>query len=193
VEGVMSHFRILIFAFGLWFSQSVFAEVKNFIPENPELQFIAIGKPAMLKIKGKSEDLKGKIKIDDKQWSANLLVNLSSLTTGIDVRDKHMKEKYLEVAKFPTAELTINNMKLIDSIEKIKNNQSDQEFKGELDLHGVKKPVSGFYSIESVDNKVKIVAKFTMNLSDFKIDIPTYIGIKVADKVDIETKFDLKK
>ena len=39
--------------------------------------------------------------------NVTLVVELGGLTTGVDLRDKHMRERYLEVPKFPTASLVI--------------------------------------------------------------------------------------
>lgn len=189
----MIQWKVLFFVLSLAFGQVLFAAPIEYVPENPKIEFVAIGKPAMLKIKGHSEDLKAKITVDVKLLTANLIINLKTLVTGIDTRDNHMKDKYLEIAKFPTAELNIKDLQLPNVLEDIKVNQAEQAFKGELQLHGVKKEVEGTYALEVSKGKIKVLAKFSLNLSDFKIDIPSYIGIKVADKVNIESRFDLKK
>ena len=57
-----------------------------------------------------------------------------------------------------------------------------------VDEHGVEKEITGVYNIES--GQLKSSAQFEIKLSDFNIDIPVYLGVKVADVVKINVFFD---
>src|SRR5262245_17940595 len=74
------------------------------------VEFEAIGRPSALKIHGKGEAPKGKLTVKDSQVSGQVSFRLDSLQTGIALRDKHMKEKYLESEKFPEATLQITKI-----------------------------------------------------------------------------------
>jgi polyisoprenoid-binding protein YceI len=190
----MFKYRLAVLIFLVNYTKFVLAVPKDYIPLDSAVHFVAVGKPAMLKIKGKSGDLKGKITVDADVLTANLQLNINSLETGIDTRDSHMKEKYLEAPKYPSVDLSILQLKLPANIENLKASSNEEKFVGELFLHGVRQQISGFYQIQNVSTeRVKILAKYTVNLSDYKIDIPTYIGIKVADKVEVESQFELLK
>src|SRR4051812_9417558 len=74
------------------------------IPADGSTEFLAVGKPSFLKILGKGKGPEGTLKVVDGQASGAFTVHLSDLTTNNDMRDHHMKEKYLEVSKYPSAE-----------------------------------------------------------------------------------------
>src|SRR5438046_2728106 len=78
--------------------------------KNGEVEFLATGRPSALKIRGKiKEDAKdaltGKLQVTGANVTGTAKLALDMLDTGIDLRNKHMKEKYLETGKFPTAEV----------------------------------------------------------------------------------------
>lgn len=156
-------------------------------------EFVALGKPAMLRIAGKGTGPQGTLKVDGVGLSGELTVNMASLTTGIDLRDDHMKNKYLEVVKFPVSKLIFEKSQLASSIDPLTEKKADLPFSGQLNLHGITKPIDGKYTITPDGKNFNVVATYSINLSDFKIDIPSYMGIKVADKVNIEANFTLKR
>ena len=56
-----------------------------------------------------------------------------------------------------------------------------------LKLHNTEKEVSGTVIVKSQsDNKVNVSAELSLKLSDFNIEIPSYKGITVAEKVKIK-------
>lgn len=76
------------------------------------MEFVAIGRPAMIRIKGEGPKPEGNLSISDGNVSGKLLLALDKLKTGIDLRDTHMKDKYLETKKYPQAELTITKCQM---------------------------------------------------------------------------------
>ncbi len=152
--------------------------------------FVAVGKPAMLRIHGESEGVVSKLTIENKLVSGDVNVHLDKFKTGIETRDEHMKKKYLEVEKFPDAILKIKDLSVSDLKA---GSKKDLTFKAELTLHGVTKEVEVKSKLEALsDTKYKIQASANIKLSDFKIDIPSYAGIKVADSVDFDVQFQTK-
>src|SRR4051812_42213663 len=69
---------------------------------NAEVLFQATG-PAGLKIEGKTTDLS----VGSAGKSVRIRVALAGLDTGIALRNKHLKEKYLELEKYPEAVLEV--------------------------------------------------------------------------------------
>ena len=152
--------------------------------------FVAVGKPAMLRIHGESEGIISKLTIENKVVNGDIDVQMEKFKTGIDTRDEHMKKKYLEVEKFPEAVLKIKDLNVADLKAGAKK---DMTFKADLTLHGVTKEVEVKSKLEALtEAKFKIQATANIKLSDFKIDIPSYAGIKVADSVDFEVQFVTK-
>jgi polyisoprenoid-binding protein YceI len=148
-----------------------------------DVKFTAVGKPGFLKIRGesKSQFPIGSLKFDKDSAAGEFEFDLQGLETGIDLRNEHMKDKYLEVAKFPKSKLTFKlpGIKESDLSSDLKRN-----FVGILNLHGVTKEVSGEVLYSAATKSA--VTKFTIKVSDFGIDIPKYMGITVSETVDLD-------
>ena len=57
-------------------------------------------------------------------------------------------------------------------------------------MHGKEVPVKGTFSLN--DKKVAD-AEFKIKLSDYNIEIPDYLGVKVAELVTIKTQIQFEK
>jgi polyisoprenoid-binding protein YceI len=154
--------------------------------EKGKVEFLAVGRPSMLKIHGIGSAPTGQFQIEGNKLVGSTSFDLSSLETGISLRDKHMKDKYLETERFPKATLTLDgvslppNAKLPGSfmLEKI-------PFSGKLDLHGVKRTVEGLASIQGSGATTTVKAEFSLKIKDFSIAEPGFAGITMADEVTI--------
>ncbi|MGZ3787341.1 MAG: YceI family protein [Bacteriovorax sp.] len=155
-----------------------------------ETNFLAVGRPAMIKIKGKAPAPVTKVKIENNKMSILANLNLNNFDTGIGLRDEHMKEKYLQTKEYPAAVLKIEKLNLPKGFEEKPMAIQDQTFEGVLNLHGKDQNVTGTFSLS--DN-LELIAHFSIKLTDFGIEIPDYLGINVADTVTIDTKFSLAK
>lgn len=157
-------------------------------PQQGKVEFEAIGKPSMLKIKGEGEGAVADFKVTAQTVNGEIHFDVNTLKTGIELRDEHMKTKYLHVKDHPRAILRIKDLKLPDTWS-IKNAAlKEQTFKGVMTLHGQQKEVTGTFTIGS--NKLDGTAEFEIKLSDFKVDIPQYLGVKVADIVKVKVSFN---
>lgn len=165
-------------------------EIKD---QESQVEFIAIGKPSLLKINGKGGKMTGKVEIDNSIVSGNFVVPLGGLTTGIDLRDEHMRNKYLQTDKFPNAELQISELKLEKSPMTSNFITKGLPFKGKLKIHDTESDVEGNFDIESMEHAIVIKAKTKTSIAAHKIDIPSYVGIKVADEVEINVDLKIVK
>ena len=158
-----------------------------FKPSSGKVSFLAVGRPSAIKIKGEGTGAEGTLKDENQVMKGEVKFDLSSMTTGIEMRDHHMKEKYLETPKFPMATLKFTELKVPDG------NASNQSFKGVLSLKGIEKPVSGTFSTTMSGAEIKTEAAFTIKLTDFKIEIPSYLGVTVAEDVQIQVSSTVTK
>jgi polyisoprenoid-binding protein YceI len=127
--------------------------------------------------KAKVDDVKGFATMKDGGVMAeNVVVNLKTIETGIALRDKHAREKYLEVEKYP-------EMTLVKAVGK------GGKGKGLIKYRGVQKEVQGTYSVEGDTLK----ANFPIKLSEFNITGVKYMGVGVDDEVKIQVELPLKK
>ncbi len=156
-----------------------------------KVQFEAVGRPSMIKIKGEGAGVSSNLQINQNKIQGQISFNLETLKTGIGLRDEHMKEKYLEIKQNPLAVLTLTDVQLPLGWSLQKPNINSSVFKGKLLLHGTEHEVNGHFNVDSP--QIKGEAQFEIKLSDFNISIPEYLGIKVVDLVKINVQFDQLK
>lgn len=154
------------------------------------VEFLAIGKPSFIKIQGKGGKLFGDLSLSDASVLGSIKFQLGSLETGISMRDSHMKEKYLNVAQYPTAELTLKSVSDLEKFVRESIPLKGSAFSGLLKLHGIEKPVAGRIDLERKGRAIKATATFGVKLSEHGIEIPTYMGIKVSEEVQVETFYE---
>ena len=153
------------------------------------VEFLAVGRPSMLKIHGTATGPVANLSDDGKQLKGSIDFDMDKLDTGIAMRTEHMKEKYLQVKQYPKATLTLSDVPVDAAFEKSLSSGGDKPFKGKLALHGKEHDVAGTYT---ADNGL-VKAKFPLTLSDYSIDVPKYLGVTVADTVDVNVEIPLKK
>lgn len=153
------------------------------------VEFLAVGRPSMLKIHGTAAGPAANLADDGKQLTGTIDFDLDKLDTGIAMRTEHMKEKYLQTKQYPKATLTLSDVPVDAAFEKNLSSGGEKSFKGKLALHGKEHEVAGSYTAEA--GLVK--AKFPLTLSDYSIDVPKYLGVTVADTVDVNVELQLKQ
>lgn len=164
------------------------------LAKNPsKVEFFIIGKPSMLKINGTGAKLYGFASITENVLNANVGVPLKNLTTGIELRDEHMKNKYLDVEKYPYAILKILNADLGKNILSGPGEIKNLKTKGQLKIRGITKDVDIDLSLSFNEKSISIDATTKFLITEFGIEIPSYMGIKIADEVIVITSAQLKK
>jgi polyisoprenoid-binding protein YceI len=152
-----------------------------------QVKFTSKGKPVLVTIEGHSESPCKGVFGSAKDGSGTFSMNLDKLETGIALRNKHLRENYLHVDKFPVATLTVSSLKDFQSIV-IQKKNGKSFFQGELELHGNKKPITdGEYDF---DGK-KMKAMFSILLPDFGIEQPAFMGIAIYDRIFISVELEI--
>ena len=159
------------------------------------VEFKAVGKPSGLRVVGKGDAPKGQFVVADKSVTGSASFKLETLNTGINMRDEHMKKKYLETEKFPDAKLTLTKLDLPQDLLAKDGLAQQIPFEGTLTLHGVEKPVKGTAQVDHKGESASILAQFETKISDYGISIPSFAGITIADRVtvDVTSSAPLKK
>lgn len=137
--------------------------------------------------------ISGALRLDDAGGpgiSGQLRVRLDSLDTGMELRNAHLRETYLEVGRgeeFREAVLTA-----VELAEPFPPGARDHEtgFAGLLSLHGMERRVEGEARILRRDGRVRVEAEFPLSLAEFAIPPPRYLGVGVRDEVRITVTFD---
>jgi polyisoprenoid-binding protein YceI len=152
-----------------------------------KVEFNTTGSPVLISIEGKSEaPCTGQVDVADLSKS-KITMELNKLDTGIPLRNKHLKENYLHIDKFPVSTLT--GLKAEEFDKQQKGHSSDSKFEAVLDLHGVQKPIKGTYRIKDGKN---LKAKFDIEVTEFNIPRPDFMGVKVVDKIHVTVQFKIK-
>lgn len=115
-------------------------------------------------------------------------VDLASLDTGIGLRNRHMRDNYLEVKKYPFA---VFAGKIIHS-EPTEDGGFNLKTRGTFDLHGVKKDVEIEGIVTTTDGGYKAASQFSVALADFKIARPQLMMLKIGEVVQVSVTFNVR-
>ncbi len=110
-------------------------------------------------------------------------VDLASLDTGIGLRNKHMRENHLETDRFPQA--VFRGARILEAAPAslLPGGACEITLVGELDLHGVVKPLTLRAKLAlSLDGVLTVTADFPVRLSDHAIPRPGFLTMKLADE-----------
>ncbi|MEW6412126.1 MAG: YceI family protein [Candidatus Zixiibacteriota bacterium] len=116
-------------------------------------------------------------------------VNLDDLDTGIGLRNRHMRENYLETDKYPFVSFkgSINGVKNdIDSTLEI-------DCAGAFDLHGVTRQRSITVKATAIPDGYHVTGEFIVRLEDHRIKVPKLMFLKIDQNIRLTMDFFLKK
>lgn len=125
-------------------------------------------------------------------FEGSLAVDLRTLDTGIGLRNDHLRENYLEVGNgpgFDTATLSEIDLTGFEADPP----EGKGSFTGVLSLHGVKKRVTGEVDVRQAGGGLRVKASFPVQLADYSIRKPRYLGIGVKDTVHVEVAFAVSR
>ncbi|HTS81101.1 MAG TPA: YceI family protein [Myxococcaceae bacterium] len=138
--------------------------------------------PGGFSLEGKTHQLR----IEDDGTALKIVVPLAGLQTGISLRDRHMREKYLEVEKYPEAvlELPWSGVKLPEDGQTAEGNAA-----GKMTLHGKSHDVQVKYRVTRSGTSYQVSGNVPLNLNDYGIAVPSYFGITVQPDIDTSASF----
>ncbi|WP_111670982.1 YceI family protein [Algoriphagus litoralis] len=166
----MRRFLILIVFF---FHTEAFSQ--EYLTKDGEVVFLS--KAPLNEFEGRSNSLNGLVNLE-----SNLLdffVDLNTLKTGIGLRDRHMRENYLETDQFPFAEFT-GKMSPMPTL--VLGSKTAVNAQGKFKIHGVEREieVTGFLTLLQ-NGKVELHASFEVLLSDYEIPLPKLVFYELAE------------
>jgi len=147
----------------------------------PQVAFHASG-PAGMKIVGQTSDLD----VDDQGAKIVIKVPLRNLTTGIALRDDHMRNKYLQIGSFPNAELSVDRASIRFPTG---DGTSSGDTTGTMAIHGKTKNVSFHYNVARTGGSLHVGGTTKLDIRDYGIDVPSYLGVTVKPDIDVEVQF----
>ncbi|EMY76432.1 YceI-like domain protein [Leptospira weilii serovar Ranarum str. ICFT] len=130
-------------------------------------------------IRGSLQKAEGNADLKSKKFSFQ--INLNDLNVPNRLMNRHMHENYLETERFP-------NVVFNGNISKWDVSSKTVIVEGDFILHGITKKnvrIQGNFVEKGKDLWIR--ADFEILLSDFKIEIPKLVILKLNEKIKIET------
>jgi polyisoprenoid-binding protein YceI len=126
------------------------------------------------------------LRVEDDGTTLKITVPLGTLQTGIALRDRHMREKYLQVDKYPDAVLEVpwSGVKLPGD-----GQTGEGTAPGKMTIHGKSKDVQVKYRIVRAGNRYQVTGNVPVNLKDYDIEAPSYMGLTVQPDIETSASF----
>ena len=115
-------------------------------------------------------------------------VELAALDTGIGLRNRHMRENYLETEKYPYAEFTAH----LTEAHKISDTLYSATAVGKFKIHGEEREITIPTTMISKGGKVRVLSDFEVKLPDYKIKVPKLMYMKINEVIKLKLDFYLK-
>jgi polyisoprenoid-binding protein YceI len=112
-------------------------------------------------------------------------VDLASLDTGIGLRNRHMRENYLETQRFPYASYSAE----------IVGARADPgggwivTATGTFQVHGVGRPMTTECPVFPVGDGFRVRCEFQVRLPDHDIEIPSLMFLKINEVIELAVDF----
>lgn len=116
--------------------------------------------------------------------TVDIIVDMASLDTANSLRNREMRERYLEISKYPTARF--KSVSVAASAVVAPNQPADISVTGDFILHGVTKRMTIPVRVVLIpDGRVHATAMFNVHMTDFGINVPKNILVTVDDQVPV--------
>ena len=144
-------------------------------------RFLAVGNRGV-RVVGRTSTLW----VSDNGKVITVMVPLASLRTGIGLRDRHLRDKYLHASRYPDIRLdvpwsAVRRPPAGDTVA--------AEAVGLLHLHGRARPVPFTYVAHDEGGAIAVEGKLRLDLRDFGVEVPGFLGIRLHPQVDAVARF----
>lgn len=150
--------------------------------ELEQLQFTAPVNLKALTVRGEAKTLMGSVETDENGAlrAIEARVPIESLTTGMKIRDQHMKDRIFAAKDGTLPDLAFKSTQVLCSADAC-------EVQGALAIAGRTKPQT-FHckTVASLECNAKV------SLAHFEIERPSHLGVKVEDSVEVRLQARMK-
>lgn len=158
-----------------------------------------VSKAPLETIEGVTNRILGNLDVDlasPKAATGQFDVDLTTLKTGIDMRDQHLRERFVHTDTFPKATFRVTKITKLEPAALADGQPARVEAQGEMTIHGVTKPVTASgtvtYMKESEETQARLPGdlihvdvSIPILLSDYNIERPKMLFMKLSDNVNI--------
>jgi len=149
----------------------------------PRVVFHAEGSPGFLTFDGKTSELT----VEDDGTTLSFIVPMDTVETGLSLRDQHMRDNYVETAKYPNVVLKVAKA----DVSWPDSGKSKGEVKASFTAHGVDKPVTVTYTIKRSGEGYQVKASFPFDTQAHGMEIPVYAGVTIKPAMTADVDVDL--
>jgi len=177
--------RSLLNIFAMWMCTYSVSLAQVYQTKSGYVEFVS--STTLESFTGTSRKLQGLIELSS--GKVDFYVDLNTISTGISLRDEHMRETYLETRKYPFAEFTgtLRNFNIA------RKDTQQVQVVGKYTIHGVTRDrtINGRMYVSG--NTAYVEAAWDVNLKDHNIEIPKLMFLKLAEVQKVRIKATLKK
>lgn len=137
---------------------------------------------------GTSDYLVGQINLADS--TVDFYLDLSTLSTGVELRDEHMQEEFLETGKYPFAQFS---GKLQTPFDPASTDTQEVRVKGTFKIHGVSRHVEVKGQMARHGRHLFVHAAWQLQLPDYDIQIPRVLFMKVSKTQQLSVTANMKE
>lgn len=157
-------------------------------PSSVSVRFVSTA--SIETVVGKTTQLRGWLQLDPQQLgtaTAEFAVPLAALQTGNRLRDREMREDYLETGKFAEARFVLRRLSGAKSVPS--GGVAHLEAQGTFSVHGISRAITVPVKLNSqAANRLTLEAHFPIRLSDYGIERPQFILLRLADTVQLTVR-----
>ncbi len=116
-------------------------------------------------------------------------VDLASLDTGIGLRNRHMRENYLETDQYPYATYAGR----IEAIESCAGDSCVIVSSGTMTIHGTAQAIELRCITRRTAVGYRVESEFVVKLPDYKIEVPSLMFMKISEEIALRLDFALAR
>lgn len=134
---------------------------------------------------GTSDRLHGRISLADS--TVDFYLDLNTLETGVDKRDKDMRET-LETEQYPFAEFYGT---LASPFDPATEGPQEVTARGEFTIHGITREIAVEGTLERTGEGLRLTAAWTLDMTEYEIKPPGILFYRVSEEIAIEIEATL--
>ena len=170
------------------FTISAKVQAQVYMTKHGHVQFVSHS--TLEDFTGRSDYLVGRINLADS--TVQFYIDLTTVSTGVKLRDEHMQEEYLQTDKYPFAQFS---GKIVSSFNPASADTQQVTVKGTFKVHNVSHVITVSGKVKISPQKLYVYAAWPVKLGDYNIRIPQVLFMKVSptQAVSISTTLDRMK
>lgn len=134
-------------------------------------------------VRGTTDQVTGQFVVESGTLtSAQITVDVASISTGVDARDGYFRNTALAVTTYPTAEFTLTTPVALPT------DSDTVALTGDLTIHGVTQSVTlnAQMALDEANDSVQVIGSIPVTFSDFGVTAPDLGFVKVESQGAVE-------